>query len=101
MKLIKGDLVKILKGKDKGKTGAVEKVLSSADMVFVAGINQFKRHFKSRTQNQKSDIITITKPLKAANVALVCPKCKKATKIGTKIEKDKKIRFCRKCEKLI
>src|SRR5690606_160861 len=101
MKLLKGDTVKVLKGKDKGKTGKVEAVFPKESSVRIEGINEFKRHFKSRAQNQKSEIITITKPLAVANVAFVCPKCKKATKIGFRMEKDKKVRFCRKCEKVV
>jgi large subunit ribosomal protein L24 len=46
---------------------------------------------------QKSEIITLTKPLAVANVRLVCPKCKKLTRVGFKMLKDEKVRICRKC----
>lgn len=98
MKLKKGDEVKIIKGKDAGKTGKIEKVIAKEMKVLIPGVNQYKRHMKSRAQGQASEIITITKPLTVAHVALVCPKCKKQTRVGYKIEKDKKIRICRKCE---
>src|SRR3972149_5965723 len=101
MKIKKGDIVKVLIGKDKGKTGQVEKVFRKIERVLVPGVNEFKRHVKSRARNQKSEIITITKPLPIANVALVCPKCKKPTRIGFQIEKGKKIRICKKCSKAI
>jgi large subunit ribosomal protein L24 len=101
MKIKKVDNVKVLIGKDKGKTGQVERVYPARDQVLVLGINEFKRHMKSRSQNQKSEIITITKPLNVSNVAIVCPKCKKITRISFKIEKDKKIRICAKCNKEI
>lgn len=101
MKLKKGDLVKIVAGKDKGKTGKIEKVASKEGKVLVAGVNQYKRHMKARSQGQKSEIITITKPLPATNAALICPHCKLQTRIGFKMEKNGKIRVCRKCEKKI
>ena len=101
MKLLKGDNVKIVAGKDKGKSGKVEKVFTKTDKVLVEGVNQYKRHVKARVQGQTSEIMTITKPLPVANVQLVCPKCKKLTRVGYKMEKDKKVRICRKCEKEI
>jgi large subunit ribosomal protein L24 len=101
MKLKKGDEVKIVGGKDTGKTGAVEKVYVKEDKVLVSGVNQYKRHMKSRMQGQASEIITITKPLPVAQVAFICPSCKKQTRIGYRIEKDKKVRICKKCDKVI
>jgi large subunit ribosomal protein L24 len=101
MKLKKGDLVKIVAGKDKGKTGKIEKILPKADKILVTGINQYKRHLKARAQGQTSEIVTITKPLASTNVALVCPHCKLQTRVGFRIEKNDKIRVCRKCDKKI
>lgn len=88
-------------GKDSGKTGKVEKMFPATGQVLVEGVNQFKRHVKSRSQDQKSEIVTITKPLLASKVAVVCPKCKKPTRIGMKIEKGEKVRICRKCKAVI
>lgn len=101
MKLIKNDEVKVVAGKDKGKSGKIEKVFAKEGKVLIEGVNQFKRHVKARVQGQTSEIMTITKPLPVANVQLVCPKCKKLTRVGYKMEKDKKTRICRKCEAAI
>lgn len=101
MKLKKGDTVKILIGKDKGKAGQVEKIFRSSDSVLIPGVNEYKRHVKSRERGQKSEIVTITKPVPAANVALICPKCKKPTRIGYKTINGKKVRICKKCGKAI
>lgn len=101
MKLKKGDLVTVTKGKDKGKTEKIEKVFSKEGKVLITGINQYKRHLKSRVPGKASEIATITKPVPASNVALVCPKCKKLTRVGFMIEKGKKTRICRKCKKEI
>lgn len=99
MKLKKGDEVKVVQGKDNGKTGKIEKVYSREHKVLITGVNQFKRHVKARAQTQKSEIITITKPLPVANVALLCPKCKKQTRVGYMMDGDSKVRICRKCGK--
>lgn len=101
MKLKKGDEVKIVRGKDAGKTGKIEKVFIKKDKVLIPNVNQYKRHLKARMQGQSSEIITITKPLPASQVALICPECKKPTRIGYLIEKSKKMRVCRKCGKKI
>ena len=101
MKIKKGDEIKVMIGKDKGKTGKVERVYPARDLVLVMGVNEFKKHMKSRSQNEKSEIVTITKPLKVSNVSIVCGKCKKTARISFKIEKGNKIRICSNCKKAI
>jgi len=101
MKLKKGDLIKVVSGKDRGKTGKIEKVLPKLRKVLVSGVNQYKRHLKAKTQGQTSEIVTIAKPLSEQNVAVVCPNCKLQTRIGFAMEKNGKIRVCRKCSKKI
>jgi large subunit ribosomal protein L24 len=98
MKLKIGDQVKIIRGKDSGKLGKVEKVFSKEDKVVVEGVNQVKRHLKSRVPGQKSEILTLTKALSLANVMLMCPKCKQTTRVGYKLLKDGKTRVCKKCQ---
>lgn len=101
MKLKKADNVKVIKGKDKGKTGKIEKVLPKENKVLIANVNLYKRHLKARSQGQPSEIITLTKPLAASSVVLICPKCKKQTRVGYRIEKNKKSRICKKCKSII
>jgi large subunit ribosomal protein L24 len=98
MKLHTGDQVKVIKGKDSGKLGKVEKVFAKTDKVLVEGVNQYKRHVKARMQGQKSEIITLTKPLPLTNVMVMCPKCKQPTRVGLKVLKDSKVRVCKKCK---
>lgn len=100
-KLHKDDEVKVMKGKDKGKTGKIEKVFSKEAMVVVSGVNQFKRHVKGRAGYQKSEIITLTKPLSVGSVQLVCPHCKLITRVGYSITGKEKARICKKCGKTI
>ncbi|MBI2195666.1 MAG: 50S ribosomal protein L24 [Candidatus Levybacteria bacterium] len=101
MKLKKGDTVTVTVGKDRGKTEKIEKVLIKEDKIIVTGVNRFKRHLKARAAGKPSEIVTITKAISVANVSLVCPNCKKLTRIGYGGEKGKKMRVCRKCKKEI
>jgi large subunit ribosomal protein L24 len=97
MKLKKGDSVKVIRGKDKGKEGKIDQVFPKLDKVLVSNVNQYKRHLKARSQTKPSEIVTLTKPLPEENVILICPKCHKTTRVGYKIEKDVKTRICKKC----
>lgn len=101
MKLKKGDTVKVIRGKDKGKSGKIEKVFPKLKKVLIANVNQFKRHMKARSQSQSSEIATLTKPLAEASVVFVCPKCSKNSRIGYKIEKGVKSRVCGNCKSVI
>lgn len=101
MKIKKNDEVKIVSGKDKGKTGTVEHAYEKEHKVLVTGINEYKRHRKGNMQGQRSEIITIIKPLSVANVMLLCPKCHEPARVGYRFEKDKKVRYCKKCESTI
>ena len=99
-KIKKGDNVKVLAGKDSGRTGSVDRVLVKTGKVIVAGINISKRSVKKQGQNQ-GGIIDLVKPVDISNVVLICPSCKKQTRVGFKIEGKEKIRICRKCNKEI
>lgn len=101
MKLKLGDTVKVLIGKDQGRTGKIEKVLTKKKVVIVAGINQYKKHLKPREKNQPGGIIDVIKPMSVSKLALVCPQCKKPTRVGFQGEKKKKVRICKKCLKNI
>lgn len=100
MKLKKGDEVKITKGKEKGKSGKIEKVLTKEEKVIVPGINMVKRHMKGK-YGQQSGIKEIVKPLPVSSVTLICPKCTQPTRVGYKSEDGKKLRVCKKCEQSI
>lgn len=100
MKIIKGDTVKILLGKDRGKEGKVEHVLGKEKKVFVNGANLYKRHVKKQGEVQ-GGIIDIPKPFNVSNVSLICPNCNKVTRVGYKITGKIKSRICKKCGKEI
>ncbi len=97
MRLIKGDKVSVLTGKDRGKQGEIATVLPKSGKVIVNGVNVVKKHQKARTATEQGGIIDKDMPIDASNVAIVCSKCG-PTRIGMKFEADgKKIRVCKKC----
>lgn len=100
MKLKKGDKIRVMSGKDKGRGGTIEKVLPTKNQVLVPGINVYKKHTRPRGQN-KGGIIDVVRPLAASKVALVCPKCKKTTRIGYRLEDRSKVRICRRCQEAV
>ena len=97
MKIKKGDKVQVLSGNDKGKTGEVLEVIPKEDKVIVKDVNIRKKHVKARKQGEESGIISLECAIPAAKVNVVCPKCGKATKVGYSVEKDEKVRICKKC----
>lgn len=107
MNIKKNDKVKILSGKDKGKTGKVLQVLPVEGKISVEGLNLAIKHLRPRRENEKGQRIEFPAFMNASNVSLLCPKCGKATRIGHKIvaslegKKAKKFRVCKKCEEII
>lgn len=98
MKFHKNDEVVVTVGRQKGKKGKIDKVFPSIYQVRITGINMYKRHMKSRA-NQTGGAVEITKPMPVANVALICPGCGQPTRAGWKVEKGKKLRICKKCQR--
>ncbi len=100
IKLRKGDKVKVFLGKDNGKEGTIEKVLGKDGKIYVAGVNLVKRHVRKQGQVE-GGIIDLPKPINMSNVELICPSCKKTTRVGFKIDGKTKVRVCKKCGKNI
>lgn len=97
-KILKNDEVKVMVGKDKGKTGVVEKVLIDRGSALIIGVNMYKRHIR-RMGEMEGGIIDLPKPIKLSNIQLICPNCNKTTRVGIESNKDGKIRICKKCKK--
>ena len=95
MDLRKGDKVIVIAGKDKGKTGAIQKVDPKTNRVVVEGVNVRKKHKKPTQQNPEGSIVEIYAPIDASNVMFVDPKTKKGTRIGHKLVKGKKVRVAK------
>lgn len=99
MKIVKGDTVQILLGKDHGRSGQVEKVLNKKGKILITGINIVKRHVGKKVTGAEGRIIDIIKSVDISNVALICPNCKQPTRIGFRKDGDLKFRVCKKCGK--
>jgi large subunit ribosomal protein L24 len=98
MKIKKGDKVKIISGKDKGREGKVERVLAKSGKIVIPGINLYKRHIKKNDKMPQGGIVDLPRPIAANKVMLVCPKCKKPTRVGYLVNNKKKVRICRRCQ---
>ena len=94
-KIRKGDKVVVLTGKDKGRSGEVIQVLPKEDRAFVRGINLVKRH-QRQTQTQEAGIITKEASIHLSNIAIADPKDGKPTRVGFKIDGDKKVRVAKR-----
>ncbi len=100
MRIKKNDIVKVLYGKDAGKTGKVLRVLVKEAKVVVEGVNVYKRHLKGDGKTRQSEIVDLVKPMDISKVMLICPVCKKSTRVGLERAADgKKTRICKKCNK--
>jgi len=95
-----GDTVKITAGKDKGREGKIEKINSTESKALIPGVNLYKKHVKG-FGDVKGGIYDIPRPLGFGKIALICPHCKKITRVGFKFAGNEKVRFCRKCGKEI
>lgn len=101
MKIKKGDKVRVIYGKDKGREGVVEKVFRKSRRVLIAGINVYKKHVKKSEQMPQGGKIEVARPIDISKIMLICPKCGKTTRVGYKVEKEKKFRICKKCQSKI
>lgn len=105
MRIKKGDNVKLMKGKDRGKTGKVIQVFPELEKVVVEGANLMSKHMKTRRTGEKGQKLEFSSPVNAANVLLICPKCAKPTRVGAKVLVDgdskRKVRVCKKCKEVI
>ncbi len=96
MNLVKGDTVIVIAGRDKGKTGVIQKVIPEQNRVVVENVNLRKKHRKPTQANPEGGIVEIYAPIDASNVMLLDPKTKKPTRIGHKVVKGKKVRYAKK-----
>ncbi len=102
MKIKKDDEVLVVAGKDKGKRGKVHRVIPDKGQVIVAGVNMVKRHMKPRGTARQAGIVEREGPLNISNVALICEKCGKASRVGYVILTDgTKARACHRCGEVV
>ena len=99
MKIKKGDLVKVIAGKDKDKEGKVMVVDAKNGKLIVEGVNMMTKHTKPSAANQQGGIVTTEAPIDASNVMLVVDG--KATRVGFKVEDGKKVRIAKATGKAV
>ncbi|MDP8298467.1 MAG: 50S ribosomal protein L24 [Candidatus Tantalella remota] len=100
--LKKNDTVRVLSGRDKGKTGKVLKVFPTGNRAVVQGINFVKKHAKKTKQDEQGGIIQRETTIDISNLSVVCKGCNRPTRVGQDVLKDgSKIRFCRKCKEAL
>ncbi len=98
----KNDIVKVISGKENGKSGKILKAYPAKQRVIVEHLNMIKKHTKQRKQGQGGGIIEREGTIHVTNVMLVCPACKQATRVGKKfLEDGSKIRVCKKCGEVV
>jgi large subunit ribosomal protein L24 len=92
MNIKKGDNVMVITGKDKGKTGVIERAFPKSESVIIAGINKHKKHERAKKSGQKGQVVEKSFPISISNVMLVDKKSGKPTRFGSKMVGDKKVR---------
>lgn len=101
MHVKKGDKVKVITGKDKGKSGKVLAAFPKKDRVLIEGINMVKKHTKPSNVNPQGGILNVEAPIHVSNVMLLDPKTGEPTRVGYEVRGDKKVRVAKKSGEVI
>ena len=102
MRIRTGDNVLVIAGKEKGKTGRVERHISGQDRVIVEGVNLVTKHMKARPGVTQSGKIQKEAPIHASNLVLICNKCNEPTKPKIVfLDTGSRVRSCTKCQEII
>ncbi len=102
MRIRTGDNVLVIAGRDKGRTGRVERNLSSNDRVVVEGVNVVTKHMRGQPGVRQSGRIQMEAPIHVSNVVLICNKCNQPTRPRiTFLETGSRVRSCTKCQEVI
>jgi len=98
----KNDTVKVIAGKEKGKSGKVLRVIPKKDRAIVEKLNMVKRHMKPGAQSRQGGILEREAPIHISNLQLICTKCTDPSRVGYRILDDnRKVRYCKKCNEVI
>jgi large subunit ribosomal protein L24 len=101
-KVRKNDTVKLLSGKDKGKTGKVITVFPDAERAIVQAVNMVKKHTRRTREDQQGGVIQKESPIHVSNLMVVCQKCGKPTRVGfSRLSDGTKTRICKRCKEII
>lgn len=101
LKVKSGDVVKVIAGDHKGAEGKILRVLREKNKAIVEGVNMVSKHTKPSAKNPQGGIVKKEAPIHISNLALIDPKTKSATKVGVKVEGDKKVRVSKKSNQVL
>ena len=101
LKIKSGDIVRVIAGDHKGSEGKVLRVLREKNKAVVEGVNMVSKHTKPSAKNPQGGIVKKEAPIHISNIALIDPKSKKATRVGIKVEGDKKVRVSKKSNQVL
>ncbi|MBC8884189.1 50S ribosomal protein L24 [Flavobacterium piscinae] len=101
LKIKTGDIVRVIAGDHKGAEGKVLRVFVDANKAIVEGTNMVSVHTKPSAKNPQGGIVKKEAPIQISNLSLIDPKSKKVTKVGFKVEGDKKVRFSKKSNQVL
>lgn len=101
MKIKKGDTVQIRQGRDRGKRGVILRVWPRGEKVLVEGINMVYKYSRPKRQGEKRARITVASPVATGAVMVVCPQCKKATRLQRQLIDGRLKRVCKKCKNIL
>jgi len=101
LKVKSGDLVKVIAGNHKGEQGKIVRIFAEKNTAIVEGVNMVSKHTKPSAQNPQGGIVKKEAPIHISNIALVDPKTKEATKVGFRMEGDKKVRFSKRSNQVL
>jgi large subunit ribosomal protein L24 len=102
IRLRKGDRVRVISGKDKGKEGKILRSIPDRELVVVEGVSVASKHMKPSQKNPQSGIVKQETPIYACKVMLVCPSCGAATRVGRGyLDSGKKVRLCKACGEIV
>ncbi|PIY72101.1 50S ribosomal protein L24, partial [Candidatus Roizmanbacteria bacterium CG_4_10_14_0_8_um_filter_33_9] len=93
--------ITVITGKDKGREGIIEKIYFKNNTALVQGVNIYKKHIKKNEKMPQGGDVEVPRPLAVSKIMLLCPVCKKSTRVEYKVEKNKKRRMCKKCKSII
>ncbi len=101
-KIKKNDIVYVLSGRDRGKTGKVFRVFSKKDRALVEGVNYVKKHARKTKQDQQGGIVQKESPIHLSSLALLCKRCNKPARVGINVLADgTRSRYCKRCKEVI
>lgn len=95
----KGDHVRVISGKDKGKEGKVLRAYPEKERVVVESVHMMKKHTRPSQKNRQGGIIEMEGTIHVSNVMLICPSCGEPTRVGRRREAGVRVRTCKKCGK--